>query len=166
MSTPTPAPRDRRRFDLGCAVATLGGIGFFPVAPATLASLVVCLLLLAIGADLGGTRLVWVAALAMGLAPIAVWSASRAEERYGHDARPIVIDEVLGVLIAAWAMPWDALHLLVAFLLFRVFDVLKPPPVYQLQSYPGGLGVLLDDVGAGLYALGVGLLARLWIPGF
>jgi phosphatidylglycerophosphatase A len=110
-------------------------------------------------------RFVVLGALILLLGLVAVVSAGRAEGRYGTDARCLVIDEVVGMLIAAWWMPWDALHLLAAFLLFRIFDVIKPPPAYQLQSLPGGMGVLMDDVAAGLYALGFGLLARL-LPGF
>jgi phosphatidylglycerophosphatase A len=158
-------PARARRVDPASMIATVGGLGFLPGAPATWTSLVVTLALGLIGAQPGLARFVVLAAIILATCVVAVWSAGRAEMRYGHDARCIVIDEVAGMLITAWLVPWDVLHLTAAFVLFRGFDVLKPPPAYQLQSLPGGWGVLMDDVAAGLYGLGVLFLARL-LPGF
>ncbi len=154
-----------RRFDPASAIATAGGLGFLPGAPATWTSLVITIALGLIGAHPGLVRFTILAALIALVCAIAVWSAGRAELRYGHDARCIVIDEVAGMLITAWLVPWDVLHLAAAFVLFRGFDVLKPPPAYQLQSLPGGWGVLMDDIAAGLYALVVLFLAQ-QLPGF
>lgn len=65
----------------------------------------------------------------------------------------VVIDEVAGQLIPLIGAPVTWKSLLAAFLLFRAFDILKPPPVRQLERIPQGSGIVLDDVGAGLYAL-------------
>jgi phosphatidylglycerophosphatase A len=71
----------------------------------------------------------------------------------GKDPQFVVIDEVAGQLIALIAVPVAWKSLLAGFILFRVFDILKPPPVRQLEKLPEGTGIVLDDVAAGIYAL-------------
>lgn len=71
------------------------------------------------------------------------------------DPQFVVIDEVAGQLVALIAVPLAWKCFLAGFILFRVFDILKPPPVRQLEAIPEGAGIVLDDVAAGLYALGV-----------
>jgi phosphatidylglycerophosphatase A len=71
------------------------------------------------------------------------------------DPQFVVIDEFAGQLIAFIAVPATWKSLLVAFILFRGFDMLKPPPVRQLEGLPEGYGIVIDDVGAGLYALAI-----------
>ena len=72
----------------------------------------------------------------------------------------VVIDEVAGQLIALIAIPARWQYVLASFILFRGFDILKPPPLRKIEKLPGGWGIMLDDVGAGLYAL---VLLHLWI---
>ena len=79
-----------------------------------------------------------------------------ARESGREDPGHVVIDEVAGQLFALIAIPADWAHTLMALLLFRVFDILKPPPVRQLERLPAGTGIMLDDVAAGLMALAVG----------
>ena len=74
----------------------------------------------------------------------------------------VVIDEVAGQWIALLGMPFDWRHGLLALVLFRLFDITKPWPVRRFEQLPGGWGIVFDDVAAGLYALGIGSLARLW----
>jgi len=69
------------------------------------------------------------------------------------DPQVIVIDEVVGQLVALIAIPVSWKSLLLGFILFRGFDIVKPPPVRQLEQLPEGLGIVMDDVAAGLYAL-------------
>jgi phosphatidylglycerophosphatase A len=71
------------------------------------------------------------------------------------DPQFVVIDEVAGQLVALIAVPLTWKSFLAGFILFRVFDIVKPPPVRQLEGIPEGAGIVLDDVAAGLYALGV-----------
>jgi phosphatidylglycerophosphatase A len=71
------------------------------------------------------------------------------------DPQFVVIDEVAGQLVALIAVPLAWKSFLAAFIFFRSFDILKPPPVRQLEALPEGSGIVLDDVAAGLYALGV-----------
>lgn len=147
-------------------VATCLGVGFSPLMPGTVTSLIVAVGLALLGTPPSAGRSVgWLAVLLV-IVPVGVWAAGRAERRYGHDARCLVIDEAAGMLLTVFWVPWDGVHLSVAFVLFRAFDVLKPPPAYQLQALRGGAGVMADDVAAGLYAMAVLALARALIPGF
>jgi len=85
---------------------------------------------------------------------IGMWAGSRVEQLVGaKDPGVIVIDEVAGMLLSVLLLPRTLPVLIAAFFLFRLFDVWKPFPAYQSQAIPGGLGVMLDDLIAGLYAL-------------
>lgn len=106
--------------------------------------------------------------LAVTVICIGIPAATRvAQASHREDPSFVVIDEVAGQLIALIAVPVAWKSLLAAFILFRIFDILKPPPVRQLERIPQGAGIVLDDVGAGLYALAImqvllhyGFLAR------
>ena len=86
-----------------------------------------------------------------------------ARESGRKDPQFVVIDEVAGQWIALLFSPVDWRHALIALVLFRLFDITKPFPVRQLESLPEGWGIVFDDVAAGLYALGVASLLRIWI---
>ncbi len=137
-----------------------------PWAPATMASL----------AMLPIVHLYWMApelvqaAVTLFVIWIAVLVSTRAEIIYGHDAKAIVIDEVAGMLVTFLFVPavqdpkGRLLALAAGFLLFRIFDVTKPFPAGRAQKWPGGIGVVFDDVLAGVYAnvllrLGIRLFA-------
>ena len=79
-----------------------------------------------------------------------------------HDAPEVVIDEVAGQWIALLAVPLDWRWYLLAFLLFRLFDILKPEPVRMAENLPGGIGVMADDIVAGMLAAACLLLIRWW----
>lgn len=128
--------------------ATFFFTGYFPVAPATFGSFVT------LGLWWFLPPMSWIVQLLL-IAVIGVAGLSlstRAESIFGHDGRPIVIDEVVGCLITVFMLPHTLGVAVVGFLLFRVFDVVKPPPAYQLQSLRAGAGVMADDVMAGIYA--------------
>ena len=92
---------------------------------------------------------------------LGVWAADEAERALGaKDPGAIVVDEVAGMTLSVLALPPTPGVLLAGFLLFRLFDVLKPFPANVAQRLPGGLGVMIDDVIAGLYALALLLVAR------
>jgi phosphatidylglycerophosphatase A len=87
---------------------------------------------------------------------IGIPAATRvARESRRKDPQFVVIDEVAGQLIALIAVPISWKTLLAGFILFRAFDTIKPPPVRQLEQLPEGTGIVVDDIGAGLYALAV-----------
>ncbi len=129
-------------------LATFFFTGYFPFAPATFASLVFALVLFALPAF---TPIVWVI-VTVGVAGLGVVVSTRAERRFGRDGSPIVIDEVLGMLVTLFLLPKVWWVYLVGFLLFRLFDIVKPPPAGRAQSLSGGWGVMADDFFAGLYA--------------
>ncbi len=102
----------------------------------------------------------WQALAAVALALLAVAAgipaATRVERATGiEDPQFVVIDEVAGQLIALIAIPISWQSLLAGFILFRGFDIVKPPPARQLEKLHGGAGIVLDDVAAGLYALAI-----------
>ena len=76
-----------------------------------------------------------------------------ARESGRKDPGHVVIDEVAGQLVALIGIPIHWKYALAGFILFRVFDIVKPPPARQLEALPGGTGIMLDDIAAGLYAL-------------
>jgi phosphatidylglycerophosphatase A len=84
----------------------------------------------------------------------ASWLAGRAEQIFGEqDNQRIVIDEVMGLLVTMAAVPLTWQYLLAGVVLFRIFDVLKPPPIRLIErTVKGGYGVVFDDVLAGIYA--------------
>ena len=139
-------------------VATLGPIGSSPVAPASMASAVV----VAAGWFIPPPSLpITLAILAAGTV-IAVWVCNEAEKTLGHDAKPIVADEVIGQSVALLFVPHRVVPFAAAFFLFRLFDVWKPLGAREAQRLPGGVGVVADDVIAGLTACGVFHLAA-WL---
>jgi phosphatidylglycerophosphatase A len=93
-------------------------------------------------------------ALAMLVTLIGIPAATRVARGAGKkDPQFVVIDEVAGQLVALIAVPLAWKSFLAGFILFRVFDIVKPPPVRQLEAIPEGAGIVLDDLAAGLYAL-------------
>ena len=140
----SPATSDR----LARWIASLGPIGFAPLVPATFASLVIA----AGYAFLPPIDPVADAAAVALLIPLAVWAAGRAERHWGHDARRIVIDEVVGMAATLFWLPAGFEVAVAGFLAFRFFDILKPFPVSRAERLPGGYGVVADDLLAGVYA--------------
>lgn len=141
---------------LAVAVATAGGAGFMPKAPGTAGAAVGVMVYLAIETlDLGAY---YPHAIILFLAA-GIWASFRVESLYGHDSQRIVIDEVVGQMIvfafAAGRFRLPSLDVLVGFGLFRLFDILKPFPIRHLERLRGGVGVMADDVGAGIFALAV-----------
>lgn len=92
---------------------------------------------------------------------LGVWAAGEAERALAaKDPGAIVVDEVAGMTLSVLVMPPTPAVLLAGFVLFRVFDVVKPFPANVSQRMPGGVGVMIDDLIAGVYALALLLLAR------
>ena len=137
--------------------ATFFGVGRLRPGPGTWGSLAAVLLWAALAPALSpALRLPTVTALAIVVTLIGIPAATQVSRASGtKDPQFVVIDEVAGQLIALIGAPLRWKTFLAGFLLFRIFDILKPPPVRQLERLPEGAGIVLDDVAAGLFAFAV-----------
>ena len=138
------------------------GTGLAPVAPGTFGSLPGLLLgwsLVVLGGQL---------ALAIGIVIVVVagtWAAHGLSARLGlKDPGVIVVDEIAGQMLTLVGIQLSAPVLAAAFVLFRAFDVLKPPPARQLEALPGGFGIMADDLAAAVYANLALRAALAWLP--
>jgi len=138
-------------------VATFFGIGRLRPGPGTWGSAATVLLWAALAYKLNPTlRTPAAIGLAAMITLIGIPAATMvARASATKDPQFVVIDEVAGQLISLIAVPVAWKTFLVGFILFRVFDILKPPPVRQLERLPEGTGIVLDDVAAGIYAFAV-----------
>ncbi|MGO9083993.1 MAG: phosphatidylglycerophosphatase A [Candidatus Sulfotelmatobacter sp.] len=136
-------------------IATFFGIGRLRPGPGTWGSAAALLLWAALAHALNpGLRTPVVIALAILITLIGIPAATQVARSSGSkDPQFVVIDEVAGQLIALIAVPLGWKTFLAGFILFRAFDIVKPPPVRQLEKLPEGTGIVLDDVAAGIYAL-------------
>ncbi|TDI22629.1 MAG: phosphatidylglycerophosphatase A [Acidobacteria bacterium] len=140
--------------------ATVGPIGFAPIAPGTAGSVVGLALFWAVRS----TRSTWLeVAMLLVVTGAGVAAASAAEARYRRrDPGLVVIDEVAGMLVTLVAVPVGVTGALIGFFAFRLFDIVKPFPARQAERLPGGWGVMVDDLVAGLYAQAL-LRLVLWL---
>jgi phosphatidylglycerophosphatase A len=134
---------------LAVFLATFGFAGYAPAAPGTAGSLA-ALVLFALVRSRGSAALE-VAVLVI-VSAVGVWAASRAERHFGReDPGQVVIDEVAGTLLTLALVPVGVPGALLGFLVFRVLDIAKPWPVRRFEELPGGLGIMADDLMAGVY---------------
>jgi phosphatidylglycerophosphatase A len=140
---------------LATLIATFFGIGRLGPGPGTWASAATALLWAAFAYALPLTERTPIAiAVALVVILIGIPSATRVARASGiKDPQFVVIDEVAGQLVAFIGVPLAWKSFLAGFILFRAFDIVKPPPVRQLEALPEGTGIVLDDIAAGLYAL-------------
>jgi len=122
--------------------------GRFPIAPGT-AGTVAGVLLYMLVKDIDP---LWYGAACVGVTLLGTWAAGYADRILGtKDSPSIVIDEIAGFLVAMFLIPFAWGSVAAGFILFRFFDILKPWPLKRLQDMPVGPGVMLDDIGAGVY---------------
>jgi len=145
---------------LAVFLATVAYCGYFPVAPGTVGSaagLVVYLLVW-----WTQSRVLEVALIAVTFAA-GTWAATHAERYFGGiDPGPVVIDEVLGQLVTLAFIPVGWRAALIGFVVFRIYDVVKPYPANRLEKFHGGLGIMSDDAAAGVYA-NITLRVLMWL---
>lgn len=156
-SAPSAAPRSR----FAWLIATFFGVGHLQPGSGTWAAAITALAWWAAARNLPPNWLVPISilvALVITLAGIAP-STTVARESGVEDPGFVVIDEVAGQMIAMIALPLNWKYLLASFILFRSFDIVKPFPLRRLERLPAGTGIMMDDVGAGLYAL---VLLQAW----
>lgn len=137
-------------------LATLGFIGYLPIAPGTFGSLAAMSLFLTLRLPFPAHLLILAVITVVG-----IQSAGYAEEVLNEkDSSHIVIDEVAGYCLSVLLIPHDLSYYLAAFFLFRFFDILKPPPIRNIErSVGGGAGIVADDLMAGLYT---NLILQAW----
>jgi len=134
---------------LGLFIATCGYLGYVPVAPGTFGSAAGLVVLAAV--RWSGSPALELTVIIL-LFAVGVWSANAAERHFGGvDPAPVILDEVVGMLITLAFLPVTITGAIVGFLLFRLFDVVKPWPANRLEALHGGLGVMADDAMAGVY---------------
>jgi phosphatidylglycerophosphatase A len=143
-------------------VATAGGAGYAPIAPGTAGSLVGLVIYLL-------TRhspIEWQIGLFVAIVVAGTWASSRVESVFGEkDPGPVVIDEVAGQLATLLFTGASVGAAVVGFFVFRLLDIVKPPPADRFERLPHGYGIMADDLMAGLYGnLVIQVLVRV-IPG-
>lgn len=138
-------------------IATLGFIGYLPVAPGTFGTLAALLFFALLKPTIPVHVLLIILVTALGII-----ASSRAEKILNEkDSSHIVIDEFAGYALALLFLPHTLFYLVLSFLLFRLFDILKPLPLRWIErTFPGGYGVMADDLVAGVYT---NIVMHAWI---
>ncbi len=135
--------------------------GYAPIVPGTFGTLVGIPIFFML--SFAGIKMA--TAILIALIVVSCWIANEAEKLYGmKDPNDIVIDEVVGYLATVWALPFTWFTVIAGFFIFRILDILKPYPIRKMEDWiPGGTGVVMDDVLAGVYGCIIlhGIL-RLW----
>jgi phosphatidylglycerophosphatase A len=165
-STTQIHPPSKKKTLWAWAVGTFFGAGLLGPGPGTYGSICAVLLWYAAAHILHpspialaiGTTIAAIIVTLIGIPAATIVARESGREDPGH----VVIDEVAGQLIALIAIPADWRHAALSLLLFRAFDILKPPPIRQFERLPSGTGIMLDDVAAGLFALAVAQIIHLW----
>ncbi|MVM39028.1 phosphatidylglycerophosphatase A [Spirosoma sp. HMF3257] len=136
-------------------IATGLGIGYIRKGGGTVASVVCCGIWYLVRPGMvqpGGYPLFAPLLITVLITTIGIWSANVVEEEWGKDSYRVVIDEVAGMCLSLLFIPINEKSLLAGLVLFRLFDIAKPFGIRKLEKLPGGWGVMLDDLLAGLYA--------------
>ncbi len=133
-------------------IATCFGIGYIKKGGGTVASLFCCIVLYLLGHYVTMPSTVVLVAVTLLLLVVGTISATKVEPLWGKDSYRVVIDEVAGMWISVLFLPYDLKTLVVGLALFRFFDILKPLYIRRAEALSGGIGVMMDDVLAGIYA--------------
>lgn len=136
-------------------IATGFGSGFCPLAPGTAGALLATAIWMGYASFLPSSTSLWLTvALTLLFTWLGIWATNKVIPFWGDDPRRVVVDEMVGVWIPLIAAPagniWYALG---AFALFRFFDIAKPLGIRRMEQLPGGIGVMADDILAGIYSL-------------
>ena len=139
-------------------IVTFFGVGYTPIAPGTAGALVggilfylLGLALINYGLDFYTIQIILILII-IAVILISVRSIGKLENTWEHDAQQIVIDEVVGVWIAMLFIPINWFYFLIAFILFRIFDIAKPLFIRKIDRLKSSWSIMLDDVVAGIYA--------------
>ncbi len=147
---------------LASLLATAGGAGWFPIAPGTAGSAVGIGIYLLTRHWSGPAQ----AALLAAVVVVGIWAADVTARALGRDdPGPVVIDEVAGQLVTLFLTGAGLTGAIIGFFVFRILDIIKPPPARQLEALHGGLGIMADDLMAGVYGWLVVTGILWWWPG-
>lgn len=162
----TPPHKNQIATKWAWTTATFFGAGFGRPGPGTWGSVAAVLLWAAFAWAFHPSTFTLALALTLAIAlslVIGIPAATIVARESGRkDPQIVVIDEVSGQWITLLFTPFDLRHALIALVLFRLFDMTKPFPIRRIENLPEGWGIVLDDVAAGLYALGIASLIRIW----
>jgi phosphatidylglycerophosphatase A len=131
-------------------VATVLGIGYVGKGGGTLAAIACCLIWILIPASYQNNS--WQLFITLSVCILGVWSGNVVDDIWGKDSSKVVIDEVAGMMITLLFIPVTLKYVAAGLILFRFFDIAKPLFIRKMEVFPGGWGVMADDVLAGVYA--------------
>src|SRR6201996_8473178 len=161
-------PSQMRKTPWAWTLGTFFGCGLLKPGPGTYGSIAALLLWYAVAhlfALSTNTLAIATAVAALLATLIGIKASANVAHEAGRKAPGfVVVDEVAGQLVALIFMRPDALHAIVALILFRLFDIFKPWPIRKFEALPEGAGIMIDDVVAGLFALAVGALLHHFVP--
>ncbi|NDV64588.1 phosphatidylglycerophosphatase A [Bacteroides sp. 224] len=147
-------------------IATGFGSGLSPFAPGTAGALLATVIWWALSLFCSfDLLLILTGALIIVFTIVGIWATDQVEPIWGEDPSKVVVDEMVGVWIALLGVAeGNIYHVIIAFVLFRLFDIFKPLGIRKMEDLKGGLGVMMDDVLAGVYSL-ILLLGGRWLIG-
>ena len=147
-------------------ISTGFGSGYSPFAPGTAGAIVAVLIWYFISIPTTPTLLCTITvALIVLFTLLGIWSANKMEPFWGKDSSKVVVDEMVGVWIPLLAaIPFNIYYALSAFVLFRLFDIFKPLGIRKMEDLKGGIGVMMDDILAGIYSLILIIIVK-WLIG-
>lgn len=147
-------------------IATGFGSGLSPFAPGTAGALLATLVWAGLSFLVSPTNLIWITvAMILFFTVTGIWATNRVIPYWGKDPSRVVIDEMVGVWLALLAAPAGHIgYMAGAFLLFRIFDISKPLGIRRMERFSGGLGVMMDDILAGVYSF-ILLIGARWLIG-
>ena len=131
-------------------IASVLGIGYLK-GGGTFAAMAYCIIWFLLPA--GYSNSYWQVAVTLLIILVGTWSSGKVEKDWGKDSSKVVMDEVAGMAIALLFVPHTLLYLVTGLALFRLFDILKPFGIRSMEKFPGGVGVMADDILSGIYAL-------------
>ncbi|TWW00142.1 phosphatidylglycerophosphatase A [Chitinophaga pinensis] len=132
-------------------IATSLGIGYIGKGGGTVAAAVaaLCWYLALAGSAIAG---LWPLVFTVAITLLGIWSGDKVEPYWGKDDKKVVIDEVAGMCVSLLFLPVNYWYVLAGLVLFRFFDIVKPLGIRRMEKLNGGLGVMMDDVVAGIYS--------------
>ena len=145
-------------------IASGFGVGFSPIAPGTVGAIFAICCWLGLSLFFSASDVWWLTMVViLFFVRVGIWAANRLQPYWGEDPSQIVVDEMVGMWIPLLIVPIEKIeYILMAFLLFRFFDIVKPLGIRKMEYLPGGVGVMLDDVLSGIYSFIVLIVIR-WI---